>query len=170
MKNQKIMMIAGGAVLVIILTAVVAKVAFTKKTQVTPKTPDETQNQVIPTVDASVKVNLTPIKKGEVSLTVENVPSGTKSIDCEFTYDAKNTNADEGSGVVSQGAIVKCAEIDGLWQCGEPSGNSRKIILGTCSSGVCRYHNIVGPIRVSMKFSGSYGEKLFDKEFTINND
>jgi hypothetical protein len=79
---------------------------------------------------------------------------------------------DEGEGEggsVSQGAIGKCVEIKGLWECGseEPGGQGRKIVLGTCSSGTCRYHNIVGDVKVFMKFTGDYGSKVFEKEFSL---
>jgi len=43
----------------------------------------------------------------------------------------------------------------------------KKITLGTCSSGKCVYHEVVGKIKVSLKFTGSYGEKIFEKEYEL---
>lgn len=124
-------------------------------------------DSIFPTVDSSVKVSLTSFKKGEAILSINNAPTGTKSIEFEMSYLVINQDTGEGGGTVSQGAIGKCYEVSQVWECGEPSQTGRKIILGTCSSGVCRYHNIEGPIKVSLKFSGSYGEKVFSKEYKI---
>jgi len=124
--------------------------------------------ELIPTVDSSVKVEFKPLKKGEVVLTVSNEPKDTQQIEFELSYQVVNSDAGEGAEErVEQGVIGKCYRFGTLWQCGEQSGGGRKIILGTCSSGTCRYHNIIGSIKVVLKFSGSYGEKIFEKEFTI---
>jgi hypothetical protein len=64
--------------------------------------------------------------------------------------------------------IGKCFKTERFWQCGEEDAyGGRKIVLGTCSSGTCRYHNILGPIKLNLKFTGSYGEKIYEKEFKI---
>jgi len=152
-------------VLVVIIGFVFLNKKPTKKTSPTVAVPTE---ELIPTVDSSVKVEFKPLKKGEVILKVSNEPKNTKQIDFELNYQVVNTDvAEGGEGTVEQGAIGKCYQIESFWQCGEESATGRKIILGTCSSGTCRYHNIVGPIKVVLKFSGSYGEKIFEKEFTI---
>jgi len=137
-----------------------------KKNSPTVAVPTE---ELVPTVDSSVKVEFKPLKKGEVTLTVSNEPKNTKQIDFELSYQVVNNDvAEGGEGTVEQGAIGKCYRFDNYWQCGEANNSGgRKIILGTCSSGTCRYHNIVGPIKVVLKFSGGYGEKIFEKEFTI---
>lgn len=124
---------------------------------------------VIPTVDSSVKVEFKPLKKGEVALTISNEPKGTKAIDFELSYKAQNNDVgDEGEGTVEQGVIGKCFKTERFWQCGEEDTyGGRKIVLGTCSSGTCRYHNILGPIKLNLKFTGSYGEKIYEKEFKI---
>jgi hypothetical protein len=139
-----------------------------KKTPVSKK--DEqtlSSDNILPTVDSSVKVNLVSTKKGEAVLSIISAPNSTKSIEFEMSYLVVNEDTGEGGGTVSQGAIGKCYETNNVWECGEPSQSGRKIILGTCSSGVCRYHNITGPIKVSLKFSGNYGEKIFTKEYKI---
>jgi len=125
--------------------------------------------EAIPTVDSSVQVNFQPLNKGEVVLKIKNEPKNTKEIDFELSYQVVNNDlADGGETAIEQGALGKCYRFDNYWQCGEASDTGgRKIILGTCSSGTCRYHNIVGPIKVVLKFSGAYGEKIFEKEFNI---
>jgi len=153
-------------VLVVIIGFVFLNKKPAKKTSPTVVVPTE---ELIPTVDSSVKVEFKPLKKGEVILKVSNEPKNTKQIDFELSYQVVNTDvAEGGEGTVEQGAIGKCYQIKSFWECGEVNNSGgRKIILGTCSSGTCRYHNIVGAIKVVLKFSGSYGEKIFEKEFTI---
>jgi len=140
---------------------------FAKKETSTLVIPTEV---LIPTVNSSVKVDFKPLKKGEIVLTVANEPKGTKEIDFELSYKVANTDLSEGGeGIIEQGVIGKCFKIGEYWQCGEENDDKsgRKIVLGTCSSGVCRYHNIVGPIKLNLKFTGNYGEKIYEKEFKI---
>lgn len=143
------------------------KLLAEKKPKINTDEQAVSSDMVFPTVDSSVKVDLRSTKKGEAVLSVNNAPSGTESIEFEMSYLVINEDTGDGGGTVSQGAIGKCYEVRGIWECGEPSASGRKIILGTCSSGVCRYHNISGPIRISLKFSGSYGDKMFTKEYEI---
>ncbi|MCS7092923.1 MAG: hypothetical protein NZL96_00600 [Patescibacteria group bacterium] len=129
-----------------------------------------TASNVIPTVNSSVRVEIKPIKKGEIQLQISNSPKGTQEIDFELIYksliDAWLQPNEENT--VDQGVIGKCYQKNSLWQCGEEDKNfGRKIVLGTCSSGVCRYHNIVGNLRLILKFKGGYGQKIFDKEYQI---
>ncbi|MGB9882933.1 MAG: hypothetical protein ACPLRN_00225 [Microgenomates group bacterium] len=125
--------------------------------------------QLIPTVDTSVKADFQLIKKGEAALKIINIPKNTLSIDFELSYLVKNNDVSEGDdGELEQGVIGKCYQFQEDWQCGEAKdGGSRKIVLGTCSSGVCRYHNIVSPIKVVLKFTGDYGQKIFQKEYKL---
>ncbi len=126
-------------------------------------------DELIPTVDSSVKVEFRLIKKGEGMLIINNSPKNTSSIDFELTYLVKNNNTNEGEeGEVEQGVIGKCYQNKDDWICGEAKeGGGRKIVLGTCSSGVCFYHNIVSPIKVVLKFTGDYGQKIFQKEYQL---
>jgi len=123
---------------------------------------------VIPTVDSSVKVEFKPLKKGEAVLIISNEPKGTEAIDFELSYKVLNNDfSDQEKELIEQGVIGKCYKFDKSWQCGEENDNGRKIVFGTCSSGVCRYHNIVGPIKLNLKFAGTYGEKIYENEFKI---
>lgn len=139
------------------------------------QTKDDNNNQgyetqkLIPTVDSSVQVELKSLKKGEVVLKINNPPKNTETVDFELSYLVENSDLQNegGQGLVSQGVIGSCYLINKEYQCGEESFQGRKIILGTCSSGVCRYHNIKSPIKVTLKFNGLYGEKIFEKEFDL---
>lgn len=166
--NKKTTMILSGVFLVFFILSSYW-LFIGRKTSVN-KTNDEAiqSDNIFPTVDSSVQVDLKSIKKGEAILSINNAPNGTESIEFEMSYLVVNEDTgDGGDGTVSQGAIGKCDEENSVWGCGEPSSSGRKIILGTCSSGVCRYHNITGPIKVSLKFSGNYGKKIFTKEYNL---
>ncbi len=121
--------------------------------------PPKTENKealptevLIPTIDDSVRVSLTDIGNGkEVALNIINAPKGTESVDYELSY---NTAQQGLQGVI--GTIVS----------GE-TNYEKKITLGTCSSGTCVYHQVVGKIKLGLKFNGSYGEKVFEKEYSI---
>ena len=109
--------------------------------------------EAIPTVDSSVLVSLKALTgKKEVELSVSGIPSGTKSVQYELSYDA------QGQG--PQGAIGN-ADLHG------ESTLSKKVTLGTCSSGTCVYHTVVGAIKLSLLFEGSYGQKSFEKEYNL---
>lgn len=167
MEKNKLWIILGGLfVLVFIVGALVIGGKKSAKQTATDSLPQEA---IIPTIDSSVNVELKPTaKKGEATLTVQNAPSGTSGIEYTITYDALNADTGEGgAGVVPQGVTGKCERSGSLWQCGEPSLIGKKIVFGTCSSGVCRYHQIQGNVKVSLKFNGSYGDKIFEKDYVI---
>ena len=164
--NKKTTMILGGALLVLFIFFGY-KFMIGRKTTVNNNEQTVPSDSIFPTVDSSVRVYLKPTKKGEAVLSISDALNETKSIEFEMSYLVVNVDTGEGGGNVSQGAIGKCYEDNNVWECGEPSETGRKIIFGTCSSGVCRYHNITGPIKVSLKFSGNYGEKIFTKEYKL---
>ncbi|MBI3366047.1 hypothetical protein HY041_00260 [Candidatus Roizmanbacteria bacterium] len=120
-----------------------------KKESQSPQ-PTET---VIPTVDSSVKIDLTSSLGGkEVVLEIKNIPSSTQTIDYELSYQTKQQGL---QGVI--GTITLNSE----------SGYEKRITLGTCSSGKCVYHDVVGKIKVTLKFTGNYGDKIFEKEYEL---
>ncbi|OGK35858.1 hypothetical protein A3A93_01235 [Candidatus Roizmanbacteria bacterium RIFCSPLOWO2_01_FULL_38_12] len=106
--------------------------------------------EVIPTVDSSVKAQVKGDK--DAVITISAVPSGTKKIEYELSY---NTTSGSIEGVF--GSI----DVNGK------STVTEDITFGTCSSGVCRYHSIEGPVKGTFKFSGSYGKRLLEKEFKV---
>lgn len=160
---------AGTLVLIILIGALTWGRLFPSK----PETQNILQNEAaIPTVDSSVQVELKPVKRvgdriAEVSLTIKNPPKGTKKIEFEITYSAYGRGDEEGAtGLLQQGAVGKCVEEieSGIWTC-QQQKNKEAIVLGTCSSGTCVYDRVVGPIRISIKFTGNYGARIFEKEY-----
>jgi len=149
-KNKQIIIVGFSIILlIIILIFVLSKKEKTKKPATTFITPTES---VIPTVDSSVKINLKPIISGkEVLLTIEDIPSKTQLIDYELSYQT-----------IKQGlqGVIGTIELED-----NEKKYEKKITLGTCSSGTCVYHEVEGKIRLSLKFTGNYGEKIFEKEY-----
>ena len=147
-KHKKILII--GAIIVILglgysIFRSPAKKMVTTKSSILP------ENTEIQLVDDSVKVSFSSQNKKEASVKVESIPKDTELIEYEISY---NT-AEE----VPQGAIGKL-DINGN------TASKDQLTFGTCSSGTCRYHNLVGTVKLLLKFSGSYGERLFEKEFS----
>lgn len=117
---------------------------------------DLQESEVQPTVDSSVKVDLEAQNYNrEVILTISGIPNETENIEYELSYFAK--------GDLPKGAI---GNID---LASEKVKNSltRTITLGTCSSGTCVYDEGVESVTVTLKFNGSYGARLFKKEYTL---
>jgi len=110
----------------------------------------EKPEEVIPTVDSSVKARIEG--RTEATITIEGIPAGTTAIDYELSYNTKSGSIEGVFGVI---------EVDGTTTAEE------KVTFGTCSSGVCRYHDIDGPIHGVFKFSGSYGERLLESSFDL---
>lgn len=148
MKKNTIFMVVGG--IVIILVGVVFFLS-TQKPKVVEKATQEQSQDVIPTVGASTKVAAEFLNgKKELKLKVSGIPNGTQSIEAEVMYKTKQ-NIDQGT----------------FGQISLETGESSKMTLGTCSSGRCVYHDVEGPIQVTIKFSGEYGEKMLSKDFSL---
>ncbi|OGK31506.1 hypothetical protein A3F29_04135 [Candidatus Roizmanbacteria bacterium RIFCSPHIGHO2_12_FULL_33_9] len=165
-KNKKFLAIFAAALVLIIALIFF----FTGRSRVEGLEPQEqlTNIEAIPTVDSSVIVDLKVGKRsGEVILTIQNAPEGTRSIEYQLTYDA--VSREQGGSVVPRGVIGKCVKQSGsqnTWSCEQPN-SGEAIVLGTCSSGTCVYDNITGDINVQLKFTGSYGDKIFEKDFNL---
>ena len=140
-----------GAVLLVLLTTVFF--VFGRK-QAPKEIINETSEieELIPTIDSSVKVSLDSVAGSkELLLKVDNLPSNTKSVDYELSYQTAQQGL---QGVI--GTITN-----------EKDSFEKKLTLGTCSSGTCVYHQVVGKIKLTLKFTGGYGEKIFGKEYEI---
>jgi len=108
---------------------------------------------VIPTIDSSVAVDLTSTTAGkEVLLSINKIPSGTNTIDYELSYQTTQQGL---QGVIGTITITN------------DSSYNKTITLGTCSSGKCVYHQVLGKIKLTLKFTGEYGDKIFEKEYGI---
>lgn len=168
--NKNTKLILGVIVALLLVTGVVFVAMNRKSADTTKKTEDVLENEpTIAPVDSSVIVDFKEAgKKGEAFLTVKKAPSGTKDIEFELSYDADSAaTEDSAGGTTQQGAIGKCEDNSGTWECGEPSADGRKIVLGTCSSGVCRYHKITSQVDVRLIFTGSYGSRKFEKKYSL---
>lgn len=153
-KNKQIMIVG-----VIVILVVVAGFFLTRKSGMSNDIAQQPQDvlpeeQAIPTVDASVQVELTADRlKREVTLSVTGIPSGTENIEYEMSYIA--------DGNLPKG-VIGAIEVGG-----KTSIEKDGITLGTCSSGACVYDKGVKSVQVNLKFTGDYGAKVFEKEFEI---
>lgn len=119
-----------------------------QKTNLKP-TPEE----LLPTVDTSVEVDLVPVTgQKEMLLKISSIPENTQTVDYELSY----ATAEQGL----QG-IIGTISITG------DKNYEKQLTLGTCSSGKCVYHQVVGKIKLVLKFTGDYGERIFEKEYEI---
>lgn len=149
--KKKIAIIGGIAVLLVIGVLIFLQSRNVKK--IPPKAMIPTE-ELIPTVDSSVRVDLkTKIPGQEVSLTVKGIPNGSESFEYSLSYETKQQGTQGVIGTVILGASDSSYEKD--------------ITLGTCSSGKCVYHEVVGKVMLSLKFVGSYGERIFEKEYSL---
>ncbi len=153
LRNKKVLV---AAVIIALLLVVGGIFLFNSKGK---KTANEGSSSIaneaaIPTVDASVKVQLETLPGNkEVLLNIEGIPTGTKTLEYELSYEARNQGP--------QGVITQPIDVSGQ------TSYEKKITLGTCSSGTCVYHDVVGDINLSLKFSGTYGQRIFEKEFPL---
>ena len=109
---------------------------------------------VIPTIDKNVVVDLTSSSLGrEVALQIKKIPKGTKSIDYELSYQTRQQGLQGVIGTIQ----LKTNQ----------SEVNKQLTLGTCSSGTCIYHQVVGKIRLNLRFTGDYGDKVFEKEYEL---
>lgn len=151
--NRKTTMILGGIFLVLFIFSGYWLLIGRKTTNNNKNEQMVPSETVIPTVDSSVKVELTsPTKGKEVSLKIDSIPSGTTSIDYELSYQTAQQGL---QGVIGTIPIEGQSEYE------------KKLTLGTCSSGTCVYHQVVGKIKLTLKFNSDKGEKIFEKEFAI---
>lgn len=117
-----------------------------KKTLIVPT------QEILPTVDASVKIELIPInQKKEVILSIKNIPAKTKTIEYILSYKTK----DGGLQGINSTAEITSRTLE------------KKIILGTCSSGSCIYHQLKDNIKLDLTFKGDYGERYFSQEYFL---
>jgi hypothetical protein len=152
--NHKTNMILGGVLLILFIFfgywLLKGKKAINNSNKNEQTVPTQA---IIPTVDSSVKVDLISSTGGkEVTLKITNILSGTTSIDYELSYQT----AQQGL----QG-VIGTIPIEGN------STYEKKLTLGTCSSGTCVYHQVVGKIKLTLKFNSENGEKIFEKEYGL---
>ncbi|OGK39529.1 hypothetical protein A2954_07655 [Candidatus Roizmanbacteria bacterium RIFCSPLOWO2_01_FULL_37_12] len=151
--KKKLMLIAGAVLTILIIGAVLIS---SRKPEIKKPGNEELlpTEVIIPTIDKSVKVSLISSSLGkEVTLQIKGIPSGTETIDYELSYQT----AQQGLQGVIGTLQLKPAE----------SEVDKTLTLGTCSSGTCVYHQVTGKIRLNLRFTGEYGDKVFEKEYQI---
>lgn len=153
-KNNKLV----PAVIILILVGVIAFGIYKLNAKTPPKpviTNSVTDEQTIaPTVDAGTQVEFSALsEKKEVLIKVKGIPTETESIDYELSYEEKEKGL---QGVIGTIALTK-----------KEQSVEKQITLGTCSSGRCVYHTVVGKIKLTLRFAGSYGNQIFEKEYDI---
>ncbi len=145
-------------IVAIVAVVVIASLGFVvvgrKGQRSVAPSPNQTQNDAIPTVDASVKVNLKKIADNSVTLSVEGMPTDTTSLDYTLSYDTKSQGA---QGIIGDG--IKITPDKRTYEATR--------FLGTRSSGHSVYHEVVGPIKLEIKFTGRFGERIFVHEYTL---
>lgn len=155
MKITKKTLIVCVVIVLLIMTAgfIISSSNKAKEKNVT-RTSRSDAEVIIPTTDASTTASLSTLNGGkEVTLILKGIPNGSQTVDYELSYSTKQQGFQGVIGTVSLTDSEKNFE--------------KKITLGTCSSGKCVYHEVVGAIKVTLKFNGSYGEKILEKEFNI---
>ncbi|OGK25049.1 hypothetical protein A3A46_04175 [Candidatus Roizmanbacteria bacterium RIFCSPLOWO2_01_FULL_37_13] len=152
--GKKNLMIIGAVVIIVLLIGGVL-VASRRTTQLKEINEELLPTEaVIPTVDSSVSVDLISASAGrEVTLQIKDFPNGTESIDYELSYQTKQQGLQGVIGTIQ----MKNNE----------TSVDKTLTLGTCSSGACVYHQVLGKIRLNLRFTGDYGDKVFEKEYEI---
>lgn len=149
--KQKKYLIIGMTILVLLIVGYL----FFRKSKNSKQKIVETESteEILPTVDSSVKVYLRGLNNNrEVLLEITNIPNGTESIDYELSY---QTTSKELKGIIGSVVMEEKSKIE------------KRLTLGTCSSGTCVYHQVAGKISLILKFSGNYGDKIFEKEYEL---
>lgn len=151
-KNRKLIVLVG---LTLVVFLIVAYLFFARKSTINKGSEKiSPTEEVIPTVDNTVKVDLAAKIAGkEVVLNIRFIPIGTSSIEYSLSYSTRQQGL--------QGVIGTITVPGGSEQ------YEKQITLGTCSSGTCVYHEVMGRIKLTLKFNGDYGEKLFEKEYEL---
>lgn len=142
-----------GVVIVILL---IGGVFFYMRSRPTAKSADTKESvfdepeEVIPTVSSSVKARI----KGttEATIYLDGIPAETDEVEYEISYETKSGSIEGVFGTIDVGGKSSAEE---------------EVTFGTCSSGVCRYHDIEGAVKGVFKFSGSYGEQLLETTFDL---
>ena len=153
MDRKKLMLIGG-----ILLTILLVGGVLINSRKIKVEKPEEEEllptEVVIPTIDKNVVVDLTSSSLGrEVALQIKKIPKGTKSIDYELSYQTRQQGLQGVIGTIQ----LKTNQ----------SEVNKQLTLGTCSSGTCIYHQVVGKIRLNLRFTGDYGDKVFEKEYEL---
>lgn len=163
MEKNKKTLIVGGIILAVLVIGILFFNFSKNESKQSAESVLENEPTIAP-VDKSVIVDLTAAKKrGEIVISVKNAPAGTNIAEMELTYNRERRPEDETvEEVIPDGLLASCEFKSGSRNC-----TKEGITLGTCSSGVCRYHTVVGKVKLSIIFNGTYGDRIFEKEYKL---
>ncbi len=143
----------GIAVLIIVVIVAPVVLFLNSRKNTNTGTAGEEPTPFLPEADPRIQVELTPKDPGKtVLLKVSRLPKDINSLEYELKYKADSK---------SEG-VFGLIKLDS----GEDS-IEREITLGTCSSGVCKYHNVTSKGQLTIKFNSSKGASRFQKEFDL---
>lgn len=114
------------------------------------------QNKTYPKIENTSEITLqADSQKRQVTLSIDKIPEDINEIEYELSYDAIGESGEK----VPQGSIGTISTITNQQV-------ERIIKLGTCSA-TCTYHKGVENIHVSLKFNGTKGTRMFEKDYPI---
>jgi hypothetical protein len=149
-KSKWLIILGSGLVIIVVLVVILLRPS-------TKKAPEEKksvlpQDQTVKQAESSIQVGVSLLPDGKrVKLAIENIPSKYQEIEYEFSYD---TEKGVPRGVL--GTITVAGD-----------SYEKEIVLGSCSTNTCTYDAGVKKVKVSLKFTGSSGASVFEKEFEL---
>lgn len=152
--------IVAGVIVIVVVVAVAGAGFFlmrSKGTQTNTPPGDQTQNiKKLSPEDIGLALSLSTDKRA-VEMEVSKL-TGIKSIEYEVSYDAEappDTSGDEGSvgGSIPRGVVASPIEV-------KPGQSviKKEVLLGTCSSNVCKYDKVTSDIKFLVKVNFTSGE------------
>ena len=152
--NKNRLLIIGGVLVTILIIGGVLIGSNKGKQEVVEEEELLPTEVVIPTIDKNVEINLVSSSLGrEVVLQIKNIPAGTETVEYELSYQTKQQGLQGVIGTVE--LKTDQSEVD------------KRLTLGTCSSGSCIYHQVVGKVRLNLRFTRDYGDQVFEKEYQL---
>lgn len=151
MKQQ--WLIPGVALLIVFVVGVGLLMSKRDGQQKEPSTTEvlPTQEQ-LPKVESTVNATLTTDKKKQyATVTVTGVPEDVTDIEVELAYTDKQGNTDAAIDMIT---IEKGKKAE------------KKLALGTCSA-TCTFDFGGGQVHLKLKFNGTKGSRLFEKEYSL---
>lgn len=102
------------------------------------------QQEVVEVAPSDIGLKLAPRDDGKAIIIEATKIDGIESLEYELTYDAEVTEGGQ-THVIPRGAIGEL-KIEG-------DSAKAEVDLGTCSSGICKYDNVVSSVKVLIKIN-----------------
>lgn len=150
-KSKKFLVITAIAVILVFIGSSLLILNNKNNTSSTTETDEDVS---LPKADPNIKVDLSPKDPGKtVLLSISSLPNNIQTIEYELTYKTADNKSEGLFGIIKLNSGENSVE--------------RELTLGTCSSGVCKYHQVEGKGKLTIKFDGSKGASRFQKEFDL---